>query len=161
MWECPCLGCVCPVLLLWGLVLVWMPARLSSECAGHYPLDKGYDCHCGAQSRCWMLGGASSLLCGSHYPVGGRFCSPVVGVEALKVEFDQPPLPLSVCPAPEEVTAEAIETHVFPANLCTAHEGFHSPTQRQPKVVSLSPTQLGGDLSCSFGCMGDLLPVSR
>ena len=29
-----------------------------------------------------MLGRASSLICGCHSPLGGRVCSPLVGVEA-------------------------------------------------------------------------------
>ena len=44
------------------------------------PLTEGLCC--GDQSLHWMLGGASSLLCGCHSPVGSRVCSPVVGVEA-------------------------------------------------------------------------------
>ena len=35
--------------------------------------------------------------------------SPVVGVEALRVRFNQAPLPLSACPASKKVNAEASE----------------------------------------------------
>lgn len=42
-----------------------------------------------------------------------------IGVEALQVEFDQPPLPLSACPAPKEVMAEASGAHRGPLHsLC-------------------------------------------
>ena len=51
-------------------------------CAGCYPLDRGCDWYCGDHSLHQMLNGASSLLCGCHIPVGGRVCSPAVGVEA-------------------------------------------------------------------------------
>ena len=65
-----------------------------------------------------MLGGASSWLHGCHCSVKDRVCSPVVGVEALRVTFDQAPLPLSVCPAPKELIAEASETYVLTEDLC-------------------------------------------
>ena len=55
---------------------------VSSECGGHYPLDRGCDLHCGALSLFWMWGGASSLPCGCHHPLQGWVCSPVVTVEA-------------------------------------------------------------------------------
>ena len=65
-------------------------------------------------------------------------CSPVVGVEALRAGFYQAPLLLSVCPAPKEVIAEESEACVVTEDLCDACVGFHSPTQKQPKLVSLS-----------------------
>ena len=55
---------------------------LSSDLAGHHPLDMGYDWCCDDQSLHWMLGRASSLLCGCHSPIESRVCLPVVGVEA-------------------------------------------------------------------------------
>lgn len=63
-----------------------------------------------------MRGGASSLLHG----LPGRVCSPVVGVEATRVRMDQASLPLSVCPAPKKVVAEASEVHAVSVNLSTA-----------------------------------------
>ena len=66
-----------------------------------------------------MRGGASSLLHG----LPGRVCSPVVGVEATRVRMDQASLPLSVCPAPNEVSGEASERHVFTQVI---HQQLHS-----------------------------------
>ena len=55
---------------------------LSLGCAGCHPLDRGCDWCCSDHSLHWMLGRASSLLCGCHSPIGGRVCTPVVGEEA-------------------------------------------------------------------------------
>lgn len=82
--------------------------------------------------------GASSLLCGCHHPVRGGVCPPVVGVENLRVGFDQAPLPLSVCPAPKEVTTEASEACVVTEDLCIVCVAICVSTQKQPKVVSFS-----------------------
>ena len=108
-------------------------------CAGHYPLDRGCDCCCGDWSLHWMLGRASPFLCGCHNPVGGRVCSPFVGVEALRVGFNKVLLPLSVCPLTKEVSAEASETCVVTANLRATHAGICGSAQKQPKFAGLSP----------------------
>ena len=54
---------------------------LSSECAGHYLLDREYVCCGGDNSIYWMLDGASSLLWGCHDPIGGRVYSQNIVVE--------------------------------------------------------------------------------
>ena len=55
---------------------------LSSGCAGHCPLDRGSGWYCSDHSLPLMLGGAFSLLCACHSPVGYRVFSPIVVVEA-------------------------------------------------------------------------------
>lgn len=64
--------------------------------------------------------------------------SPFVGVGALRVGFDQAPLPFSACPAPKEVNAEGTEACVVTEDLSAACVGVWGSTQKQPKVVSLS-----------------------
>ena len=78
------------------------------------------------------------MHCGCPSPVRDGVCSPAVGVETLRVRFDQAPLPLSACPAPAEVVAEASVEYVFTEDLGTAYVGIHGSAQQQPKVVSLS-----------------------
>ena len=75
--------------------------RFSSECAGHYPLDRGCDWCYGFQSLNWMLVGG---LLFAHSPVEGRVCVPAVGVELLRVGFYKAPLPLSAWFVPKEVS---------------------------------------------------------
>ena len=57
---------------------------VSSVYPDHYSLDRQCDWCCGDESLHWVLSGASSLLCGCHYPVRGQVCSLVVGVVAPK-----------------------------------------------------------------------------
>ena len=117
------------------------PATSFLECACHYPLDGECEWWYTVQSLCWMWGGASSLLqepC--HCPVRGRVSSPDVGVEALRVGFDQALLPLSACLAPKLVFTKASEAHVVTVNLCITCVGVCSSSQKQPKVASLSPS---------------------
>ena len=78
------------------------------------------------------------MLCGCHSPVGGRVCSPVVGVAALRVGFNQALLPLSGCPAPGEVINEARESRVVTEDLHTTCVDVHGSAQKQPKVAPLS-----------------------
>ena len=85
-----------------------------------------------------MLGGASSLLHDCHSPVGGRGCSPVAGVEALRVRFSKAPLPLSMYFVLNKVSTEASEAHVVTAHLCAAGTGIRGSAEKQPKVMSLS-----------------------
>lgn len=73
-----------PAFLVRGLLWVWVPARLSSACAGCRPLGGGCAWCRGDQSLHWMCGRASSLLGDCHSPVGGRVCPPVVGVGASR-----------------------------------------------------------------------------
>lgn len=53
----------------------------------------------------------SSLLCDGYHPFRGGVCSPVVGVEALRVEIIQTLFPLSACCPPKEGSSEASEAH--------------------------------------------------
>ena len=147
MWEHSCVDCVSSV--FWSKGCFWYGCQpyLSSEWAGCYPLDSGYDWFCCVQSpHCW-LGGASSLLCGCHSPFGGGVCSPVFGVEALRVRFNKAPLPLSVCLIPKEVTAAArwlqqgdscSKACVVMASLCASCAGIQGSAQKKSKFVFLS-----------------------
>ena len=53
------------------------------------------------------------LLHSCCHPVRGWICSPGAGVEALRIGLDQVPFPLNAFPAPEEMIAEASETHAL------------------------------------------------
>ena len=86
-----------------------------------------------------MFGRASSSLHGYHSPVGGGLCSPVTGVEALRIGFNSALLPLMSHFVPKEVSAEASEVPVVTANLFTTCAEVHGSDQKQPKVTSLSP----------------------
>ena len=77
------------------------------------------------------------MLCCYHSPVRGKVCSPVFGVEALRLRFYQAPLPLSARPATKDVIAEGSEAHVITEDLCAACVGICGSTQKQPKVASL------------------------
>ena len=68
--------------------------------------------------------------CVCHCLIGSRICSPVVGVEALRVGFDQTPLPLNVSPALKGVIVEENEAHVITKTLCVTCVGVHSSTQK-------------------------------
>lgn len=68
----------------------------------------------------------ASLLCGCHSPVRGRICSPVFGLEALRVKFSKSLLPLNVCSVPKDVTSEVRDS----VNLCAAHVGIHGFAQK-------------------------------
>ena len=85
-----------------------------------------------------MLGRASSVLCGCHSAVRSGVCSPVVGVEALRVRFHKAPLPLSACSVPKEVITEASEACVVTENLDACTGGACGFAQKQPKVMSVS-----------------------
>ena len=63
-------------------VLGMEPPCLSSGYAGHCPLDRGSGWYCSDHSPPLMLGGAFSLLCACHSPVGYKVFSPVIIVEA-------------------------------------------------------------------------------
>lgn len=52
-----------------------------------------------------------------------------VAVEALKVRFDQAPLPLSACPIPEEAVADTSVAYVFTEDLCTTYVGIRGSAQ--------------------------------
>ena len=78
------------------------------------------------------------LLCCYHCPVRGGICSPIIGLEALMVRFNHAPLPLSVCPGPKEVIAEASEARVFTEDLCATCVYMCGSAQKQPKVMSFS-----------------------
>lgn len=86
MWDCPCVISMCPGPFVGELGLMWMQPRLSSGCAG--------SCHFGKGARLEMekleleLAVSTSLLSGCHRPVRGRACSPVAGVEALRVRLE-------------------------------------------------------------------------
>ena len=80
------------------------------------------------QSLPWMCGGASSLLHGSP----GTVCSPVTGVEATSVRLDQASLPLSMCPAPKKVGAEASEVHAVSVNLSATMAPLCSSSRPHP-----------------------------
>ena len=126
---------------LFGFVLFWYEclSHLSSEFAGRYPLDRDCDWCCGEQSLHWMLGAASSFICGYHSLPRVVVCTPVVEVETLRVRFDKASLPLSVWSVPKEVSAEVDEACVVTVNLCIAHAVFSGSAQKQPKVMSLFP----------------------
>lgn len=109
-WENSCLHCADPGFLARGLVSLWVPPCPSSECAGHWSLDKG----CG---WCTVCDRDSPLLCGCHHPVRGRACSPADGVGAGLVGPNQTPFPLSVCPAPKEVIAK-VKPHTHRGMMC-------------------------------------------
>lgn len=66
----------------------------------------------------------------------GRVCSPVVGLEALRVRFSRVSFPLSAFLAPKEVIAEANEVCAITEDLHVACAGF---AQKQSKVLSFSP----------------------
>ena len=87
------------------------------------------------QSLPWMCGGASSLLHGSP----GMVCSPVAGVEATSVRMDQASLPLSVCPAPKKVGAEASEVHAVSVNLSTTMVPLGSSSRSHPFLCCECP----------------------
>ena len=92
----------------------------------------------------WSPGPALGVRQGpliAPWPVGVRASSPVVGVEALRVGFDEAPSPLSACPVPKEVTAEAGEAQVVTANLCISHA-----------VQSCSPFSIVFVLDVVLGC---------
>ena len=64
------------------LFLIWMTAASSlSVC---WPLSswEGFDSCCGDQYLPWILSRGCPLLCGCQWPVRGRVCSLVGGVEA-------------------------------------------------------------------------------
>lgn len=90
--------------------------------------DRHCVCCWSKQSLHWAE--ASSLLCGCHSLVTVGVCSPVVGVEALRVGFDQTPLPLNVSPALKGVIVEENEAHVITKTLCVTCVGVHSSTQK-------------------------------
>ena len=54
---------------------------------------------------------------------------PVVAVEALKVRFDQAPLPLSAFPVSEEAVTGTSVVYVFTEDLCTTYVGIHGSAQ--------------------------------
>ena len=54
---------------------------------------------------------------------------PVVAVEALKVRFDQAPLPLSAFPVSEEAVAGTSVVYEFTEDLCTTYVGIHGSAQ--------------------------------
>ena len=74
LWESSILG----ARVVFGRILAISFLRVC------WPLSPCWQCvwWCCDQSLHWMLGRASSLLCGCHSPVRGRVCSPVVRVEA-------------------------------------------------------------------------------
>lgn len=71
-------------------------------------------------------------------PCRGWVCSPVVGIEALRVRLNQAPFLLSSCSAPKEVIAEASKACGITVNLCVASASVAHFSQKQPKVESLS-----------------------
>ena len=64
--------------------------------------------------------GTSFLLHSCHCPIRDGIFSPAIRVEALRVGFDEVPLPLDVCSAPKEVIAEASKACGITVNLCVA-----------------------------------------
>lgn len=85
-----------------------------------------------------MWCGTSFLLHSCHCPIRDGIFSPAIGVEALRVGFDEVPLPLDVCSAPKEVIAEASKACGITVNLCVASASVAHFSQKQPKVESLS-----------------------
>lgn len=78
----------------------------------------------------------SSLLCDGYHPFRGGVCSPVVGVEALRVEIIQTLFPLSACCPPKEGSSEASEASVVIKVQCPTCLDVSSSAQRQPKAMS-------------------------
>lgn len=62
-------------------------------------------------------------------PCKGRVCSPLIGVEALRVRS----LPLSAWLAPKEVISEANEAYAVTEDSCATFVDVHGSAQKQPK----------------------------
>ena len=108
-----------------GLILVWMPATSFLGVLPIIPLIDicGLKAYATYETRFSVCAVALSTLSGMGvYP-------PVVAVEALKIRFDQAPLPLSACPVPEEAVACTSVVYVFTEDLCTAYVGIHGYAQ--------------------------------
>ena len=91
------------------------------------------------------------------WPIRGGVCSSVVGVEAMRVRFNQALLPLSVCPAPKEVVAEAGEARVLTEHLCTTcvsiHDSLRSSPRSRPFLHFVRPRS-SARLWCGVGWSG-------
>ena len=108
-----------------GLILVWMPATSFPRVLPVIPLIGvgGLKAYATCETMFSLCAVALSTLSGMGvYP-------PVVAVEALKVRFDQAPLPLSACPIPEEAVADTSVAYVFTEDLCTTYVGLHGSAQ--------------------------------
>lgn len=113
------------------LVLVWMPAVSFLRVC--WPLSPYPDGVTGVMMRVWPLvcGGAFSLPCDCHLPVGAGDCSPGFGVDHI-------PLPLSVCLSLKEVTTEGNEACAFMVSPCAVSVGIYSCIWQQPRTASFS-----------------------
>lgn len=147
MWECPCVNCVSPILLV--LLLAWIPTISFLRVCLPFNLDTGC---CGVQSLHWMLTRPFLLLHGCHSLSGTGSTPCVIGVEALMFSFDQSTLPSHACPRPA-VIAEASESHPYmvTANLFTACVDIHRSGHKQPKVMFLSSVMFIPDLTIGYG----------
>ena len=128
MWECLCLDSLCPVFLVWRLVLVWMPAACFLRvCWLLYPWWDVFGL--GVFKAC--AGCEQGLpLCsvGVAALSGGRVFS-TLQVEALRIMFDHILLPLNECIDPQEVIAWSqwgLHCHEGPMHDLGRCPWFHS-----------------------------------
>ena len=78
------------------------------------------------------------LLSACCCSVRGGVCSPVAGVETLKIGFDLVPLPLNACSGLKEMIAEGSEALAVTEDIFTNCVVICSSAQWQPKVMFLS-----------------------
>lgn len=116
--------------------------RLCSECADHYPCDRGVvGIMYGVQSLHVMLGRASSLLCGCHSQASGGVCSLGGWGRSPKGQVRLGHIALECLPCPKRGNCwSKWGLCGNTESMCYAnHAGVRGSAQKQPKVASLSP----------------------
>ena len=68
----------------------------------------------------------------------GKGVCALVGGEALRVRFNEAPLPLSACSVPKEMSAEAREARMVTANVCTTSQASKILFRSSPCCIPFS-----------------------